>query len=58
MGHSLALDGRGSDVRVVPASGVPMRVVLDGSTAILEGDARVVFEGTLNDEAVSGFPMP
>ena len=44
------------DVRVLPASGVPLRVTLRGALAILEGDARVIFEGSLPGEAVSGFP--
>ena len=54
--HFLAQRQGTSDVRILPASGVALRVVLEGGTAALEGDARVVFEGTLPDEAVSGFP--
>jgi diaminopimelate epimerase len=59
--HSFALRGGPADVRVVPASGVPLRVVLEGppsqpSGAVLEGDARIVFEAELSGEAVSGFP--
>jgi diaminopimelate epimerase len=59
--HFAALRGGRPDVVVVPASGVPLRVVLEGpplapTGAILEGDARVVFEATLPEEAVAGFP--
>jgi diaminopimelate epimerase len=59
--HFLALRRGIADVRVLPASGVPLRVTLRGSLAapsgaVLEGDARVIFEGTLPEEAVSGFP--
>jgi diaminopimelate epimerase len=48
------------DVRIVPASGVPLRVAVEGppeapTGAVLEGDARRVFEGTLEDEGVWGF---
>ncbi len=46
-------------VRVVPASGVPLVVAFrqrsDREIAVLEGDARLVFEGTLTEEATSGF---
>jgi len=52
----LALRHGTGDVRVLPASGVPLRVTLRGNLAILEGDARVIFDGTLPLEAVSGFP--
>jgi diaminopimelate epimerase len=59
--HFLALRDGTADVCVVPASGVPLRVTLRGNvaaptSALLEGDARVIFEGTLPEEAVSGFP--
>ena len=58
--HFLALRRGEGDVRVLPVSGVPLRVTLRGELAApwgarLEGDARVIFEGTLPDEAVSGF---
>jgi len=46
-------------VRVVPASGVPLVVSFeqrsDREIVVLQGDARMVFEGTLTDEATSGF---
>jgi diaminopimelate epimerase len=59
--HFLALRRGTADVRILPASGVALRVTLRGprtapSAARLEGDARVIFEGTLPEEAVSGFP--
>ena len=59
--HFLALQRGTAAVRVLPASGVPLHVALRGSLAapsgaVLEGDARVIFEGTLPGEAVSGFP--
>jgi diaminopimelate epimerase len=47
-------------VRVVPRSGIPLLVELPGpfdapEKAILEGDARLVFEGSLTREATAGF---
>jgi diaminopimelate epimerase len=47
-------------VRVLPRSGIPLLVDLPGpaeapEAAILEGDARVVFEGSLAQEATVGF---
>lgn len=55
------IDGAAAIVRVVPWSGVPLQVSFPGPVdrplaAVLEGDARVVFEGSLNPEAVEGFP--
>jgi diaminopimelate epimerase len=48
-------------VRVTPASGVDLTVTLSGrperpEAALLEGDARVIFEGTVPDEGTEGFP--
>ncbi len=45
---------------VVPRSGVPLRVGFPGESRVpeavlLEGDARIVFRGTLDREATSGF---
>jgi diaminopimelate epimerase len=53
-------DGAGGIVRVVPWSGIPLRVAFPGPddapfAALLEGDARFVFEGTLFAEGVTGF---
>jgi len=53
--------GAAEPVRVLPASGIALTVGLPGpsdspSAAILEGDARVVFEGELRAEGVEGFP--
>jgi diaminopimelate epimerase len=48
------LEGAGEDVRIRPASGIELRVTL-GAVAHLAGDARFVFEGTVTDEAVTGF---
>ncbi len=50
----------GASVRVVPRSGIPLRVEITGpadapESAVLEGDARVIFEGTLGAEATEGF---
>lgn len=55
--------GGARDLRVLPASGIPLRVTLLGpqdapDAARLEGDARVLFEGTLPEEAVSGWGPP
>jgi len=51
------LRGAGSKLTVVPASGVPLEVDLPGppqapEAAILSGDARFVFEGELDGEAL------
>jgi diaminopimelate epimerase len=53
--------GAPETVRVVPASGIALTVGLPGppdapTAAILEGDARVIFEGELRNEGVEGFP--
>jgi diaminopimelate epimerase len=53
-----AIGGRGSDLTLVPASGIPLRVQAGPDAAFLEGDARVVFEGTLSEEAISGWDTP
>lgn len=52
------LAGAGETIRVVPRSGIPLRVELPGPAggplrALLEGDARVVLEGTVGDESVA-----
>jgi len=45
------------EVRVVPRSGVPLVVQFPlAGSAILEGDARVVLEGSVGPESVSGYP--
>jgi diaminopimelate epimerase len=54
--------GAPETVRVVPASGIPLTVNLPGPAeaptgAVLEGDARVIFEGELRSEGVEGFPV-
>ena len=59
--YAAALDGRGADLRVTPWSGIELRVAFHGpldapSETILEGDARVVFEGTLTSEAIPDVP--
>jgi diaminopimelate epimerase len=43
----------GGTVRIVPASGVELQVTIGPDHAILAGDARFVFEGTLSEEAGS-----
>ena len=55
------LDGAGETVRIIPASLVPLVVTLTGPAdapirTILEGDARIVIEGTLSSEGTEGFP--
>jgi diaminopimelate epimerase len=50
----------GGTVRVVPASGIPLLVDLPGpadapEAAVLEGDARWIFDCTLAPEATEGF---
>ncbi len=52
----------GSVVRLVPRSGIPIVVDLPGpadapESAILEGDARLIFDGTLAAEATEGFDL-
>jgi diaminopimelate epimerase len=54
------LCGGAEAVRVIPASGVPLEVRILGPVgsprcAVLEGDARVIFEGELDAEATAGF---
>jgi diaminopimelate epimerase len=59
--HAARLLGwTGRAVRVLPRSGIPLLVEFPGPTeapeaAILEGDARVVFEGSLTREATAWF---
>ena len=52
--------GAGATVTVVPRSGLPLSVTLSGATgpgfARLTGDARFVFEGVLDPEAIVGSP--
>jgi diaminopimelate epimerase len=55
------LAGVGERVQITPASGVDLTVTLPGQPgrpdrAVLEGDARVVFEGTVPDEGTEGYP--
>jgi len=49
-----------SGVRVVPASGVSLFVAFEQragrASVVLQGDARLIFEATLDAEATSGFP--
>lgn len=57
---AVAREERGSrSLRILPASGVPLEVRFpesaDEARVIMEGDARIVFEGILGEEAVSGF---
>ena len=59
--YAATLDGAGSEVRVTPWSGIPLRVQFRGPTeapfgATLEGDARVLFQATLSPEATRGIP--
>lgn len=58
--HAWRLGGGAKNLRLLPASGIPVRVELPGSAeapeaAILEGDARLIFEGLLHSEATDGF---
>jgi len=50
------LAGGGEDVRIVPASGIPLQVRLEEGQATLEGDARLIFDGELTGEALSLVP--
>ena len=55
------LKGKEETVRILPASLVPLVVTLPGPAdapkrTLLEGDARIVFEGVLSDEGTEGFP--
>jgi len=56
------LHGAGEAILLVPRSGIPVHVTLPGrpdapESAILEGDARVVFEGSLGSEGTTGYPV-
>jgi diaminopimelate epimerase len=56
---AVRLEGGPETVRVEPASGVPLQVILPGPArspraAILVGDARFVFEGRVHREATCG----
>jgi diaminopimelate epimerase len=58
-GLAARLAGAGETVRIVPASGVELTVILRGeprnaTSAVLSGDARFVFEGRLDPEATPG----
>lgn len=53
------LTGAAETVEVLPKSGIPLRVGLPGDRrrpdrALLEGDARVIYEGTLHPEGIAG----
>jgi diaminopimelate epimerase len=57
------LGGGPESYRVVPTSGVALTVTFPGrpanpEAAVLEGDARFVFEGVLDPEAVAGIAEP
>jgi diaminopimelate epimerase len=59
--HVARLRGAAECVTVLPASGVSLRVELPGAPgeatkAVLEGDARFIFEADLSAEATLGFP--
>jgi diaminopimelate epimerase len=55
------LDGAAASITVAPRSGIALRVVLPGephrpSAALLIGDARFVFEGSLSPEGLAATP--
>ena len=55
-------EGAAEELAVIPASGVRLRVGLPGpreqpQAAVVTGDARVIFEGTLGADAVRGFEV-
>jgi len=57
------LTGAAEELSVVPASGVTLQVKLPGPAerpraAVVTGDARVIFEGTLGADAARGFEVP
>lgn len=59
--RALGLDGRADRrIFILPRSGVPLVVELGAtpgvSPVVLEGDARLVFEGVVTPEGVEGFP--
>lgn len=59
--YAARLEGGPERVTLLPASGVPLTVLLPGPAespelAILEGDARFVFEGVTGPDATRGFP--
>ena len=59
--HAARLEGGPESVTVLPASGIPLTVRLPGPAArpeqaLLEGDARFVFEGVPGPDATRGFP--
>jgi len=48
--------GAGDCITVIPASGIPLEVRFESSDeVVLTGDARVIFEGSVGDEATRGF---
>lgn len=54
------LSGGGVTIEVVPASGIPLEVAFPGpadrpTAAVLRGEARTIFEATLNGGATNGF---
>jgi diaminopimelate epimerase len=58
--HVVRCEGGPDRIRVIPASGIAIEVELPGDaasprSAVMTGDARVVFEGEVSDEAASGF---
>jgi len=60
---AVRLTGGPEALAVVPASGVTLQIRLPGAAgspeaAVVTGDARVVFEGTLGADAASGFEVP
>ena len=55
-------EGAAEELAVIPASGVRLRVSLPGpreqpQAAVVTGDARVIFEGTLGADAARGFEV-
>jgi diaminopimelate epimerase len=53
----------GETLKILPASGIPLSVTFPGpperpEAAILEGDARIVFEGELGSDALNGEARP
>jgi diaminopimelate epimerase len=53
--YAARLEDGTAELEVTPASGVPLRVGFDHGVTRLTGDARVIFEVTLDTEATSGF---
>ena len=53
--QSVASPDGAKETTLVPASGVPLRVRIEGASTRLTGDARILWRGAMPDEATEGF---